>query len=267
QSIYRFREAEVRLFIEAQERKCIAVVATEPLLLSRNFRSQRGLVDWVNRVFPKVMSPHDDPLRGAVAFRRSDAERSAGEAPAATLELCVSDQEEARLVVDHLRRALERGAKSIAVLVRKRSDLNVLLPVLRDAGIAYAAVDIDLLSQRQAVLDLASLTHALIQPDDRLAWLSTLRAPWCGLALPDLFVAAHAGASFPEIVAGATSLSGLSPDGQARLKRLAETLSPVLAQRGRAPLLTLVRGAWLALGGPACSREAIDLDAADRFFA
>ncbi|HXX84153.1 MAG TPA: UvrD-helicase domain-containing protein [Casimicrobiaceae bacterium] len=267
QSIYRFREAEVRLFIEAQERKRIGVVAMEPLLLSRNFRSQRGLVDWVNRVFPQVLSPHDDPLRGAVAFRSSDAERDAGEAPAVTLELCANDQEEARLVAGHVRNALERGVESIAVLVRKRSDLNVLLPVLRDAGIAYAAVDIDLLCQRQAVLDLASLTHALIQPDDRLAWLSVLRAPWCGLTLPDLFVAAHAGASFPEIVAGTKSLSGLSADGRARLRRFADTVRPVLAQRGRVPLLAMVRGAWLALGGPACGSEAVDLDAADRFFA
>lgn len=267
QSIYRFREAEVRLFVEAQQSKCIGSVHVEPLRLTRNFRSQRGLVEWANRVFPQVLPQHDDPTRGAVAFQASEAERGAGDAPAVTLDLCANDEEEARFVVDHVRNALNRGVDSIAVLVRKRSDLNVLLPAFRDADITYAAVDIDLLSQRQAVLDLASLTHALIQPVDRLAWLSTLRAPWCGLALHDLFVTASAAASFPEIAAGTADLPGLSEDGQARLKRFARALGPVFAQRGRVPLLAMVRGAWLALGGPACSSEPVDLDAADRFFA
>ena len=267
QSIYRFREAEVRLFVEAQQQRRIGGVAVEPLTLTRNFRSQRGLIEWANRVFPKVLAQHDDPARGAVAFRPSDAERGAGDARAVSVALCEDDRAEARLVVDYVRHALEDGAASIAILVRKRSDLGALLPTLREVGIGYAAVDIDLLSQRQAMLDLASLTHALIQPDDRLAWLATLRAPWCALTLPDLFAVANAGAAFPEIVAGAASLSGLSTDGQARLGRLAQAVGPVLAQRGRTPLPTMVRGAWLALGGPACASEAIDLDAAERFLA
>jgi ATP-dependent exoDNAse (exonuclease V) beta subunit len=44
-------------------------VALEPLTLTRNFRSQQGLVDWVNATFSSVFSPSDDPTRGAVAFK------------------------------------------------------------------------------------------------------------------------------------------------------------------------------------------------------
>ena len=68
QSIYRFREAEVRVFVEAQEERKIADVPVESLVLSRNFRSQAGLVAWVNGVFPRVIGPRSDPWRGAVAF-------------------------------------------------------------------------------------------------------------------------------------------------------------------------------------------------------
>ncbi|HET9762706.1 MAG TPA: UvrD-helicase domain-containing protein, partial [Casimicrobiaceae bacterium] len=67
QSIYRFRDANVRLFLEARARRRIGGVALEPLTLASNFRAQRGLVEWINRSFPRVLPPRDDPVRGAVA--------------------------------------------------------------------------------------------------------------------------------------------------------------------------------------------------------
>src|SRR5262249_3363240 len=60
QSVYRFRDANVRLFLEARARRRLGSVALEPLTLSSNFRSQRGLVDWVNRVFPWVFPGRDE---------------------------------------------------------------------------------------------------------------------------------------------------------------------------------------------------------------
>jgi ATP-dependent exoDNAse (exonuclease V) beta subunit len=266
QSIYRFREAEVRLFIEAQETRCIGGVKIEPVTLARNFRSRPALVEWVNRVFPQVLSPRNDPLRGAVAFSESHAACGPGEGTAVTIELREDPRGEAELVVGHVRSALGSGARSIAILVRKRLDLDELLPALRAADIAYAAVEIDRMSERQAILDLVSLTRAIVQPDDRLSWFSLLRAPWCGLTLADLFAVDRADASFPELIADGAELSDLSADGRARLERFAQILRPLFDGRGRSSLLRSVRGAWLALGGPACGAESIDLAAADRFF-
>ena len=122
------------------------------------------------------------------------------------------------------------------------------------------------------MLDIASLAHALLQPDDRAAWLAVLRAPWCALALPDLFALAAACGkrSLCEAIGGACLdevLPRLSPHGRARFERFAAVVAAALAQRGRLPLVAWLRGVWLALGGPACVNEAIDLAAAERVFA
>ena len=76
------------------------------------------------------------------------------------------------------------GDGDVAILARSRGHLAAILPALRAEGIGYAAVDLDRLGDRPAVLDLQALTHALVQPADRLAWLAVLRAPWCGLGWP-----------------------------------------------------------------------------------
>jgi ATP-dependent helicase/nuclease subunit A len=271
QSIYRFRDAEVGLFLEAEQQQRIGEVALEPLTLAQNFRSQRALVEWVNRTFLDLPAVGDAPGRGAVAFKTAVAARGPGPEPAVTLDLRTDAVQEAAAVVARIRAALATDAKEIAVLVRRRADLAEVLPALRGAGIAYAAVDLDRLSERQAVLDIAALAHALLQPDDRAAWLAVLRAPWCALALPDLFAVVEACGREPlcAAVTGAcreAARAQLSTDGRARFDRFSAVVAPALAQRGRLPLVTLVRGVWLALGGPACVTEAIDVAAAQRVF-
>lgn len=274
QSIYGFREAEVGLYLEAQRQRRLGEVALEPLLLQCNFRAQCELVAWINRVFAQALAASPRATEGPVAFSAATAVLPGEPPPAVTVEACTDDADQAAKVVAHVRTALVGGAGEVAVLVRKRGDLAAILPALRAAGIAFTAVDLDRMIDRQAILDLASLTHALVQPDDRLAWLAVLRAPWCGLTLPDVFAldgAAGAHGLCGAIVAhrdvGYAPPPGLSADGARRLQRLAAAIAPAIADRGRLPLAAAVRGAWLALGGPACLAEPSDLDAAERFFA
>jgi len=272
QSIYRFRGAEVRQFVEAQTECRIGAMPVENLVLSRNFRSQAGLVEWVNAVFPHVLGRRSDPWRGSVAFASADPAHDLLPGPAATIDVFVDGEHEAQAIVGRIRNALDEGAGEIAVLVRARAHLDALLPALRAADIPFAAVELDALAERQAVLDLTSLAHALVQPADRHAWLALLRAPWCGLTLPDLFAVVEAADARHDgfvaaLIGEATAVPGMSDDGGRRLARTASVLAPALAARGRAGLAARVRGAWLALGGPATLDEPIDLDAAERFFA
>ena len=150
-------------------------------------------------------------------------------ASAVTFDLLRDAEDEAQAVVGYITAALAEGADDIAVLVRARPHLESLLPALRAAGIPVAAVELDALGERVAVQDLVSLTHALVQPADRLAWLAVLRAPWCGLLLPDLFaIVAAADARRDGSIAGLMHapdvITGLSSDGRARLARVAPVL-------------------------------------------
>ncbi len=274
QSIYGFREAEVGLYLDARRQRRLGEVALEPLVLQCNFRAQCELVAWVNRVFAQALDASPPATDELVAFGAATPVLPGEPPPAVTVEACAGNVDEAGKVVAHVRAAIADGAREVAVLVRKRGDLAEILPALRAAGIPFAAVDLDRMADRQTILDLASLTHALIQPDDRLAWLALLRAPWCALTLPDVFALdTEAGArSLCEAVvahhgAGQVPPAGMSADGARRLQRLAAAIAPAVTDRGRLPLAAAVRGTWLALGGPACVAEPSDLDAADRFFA
>src|SRR5690606_32824977 len=60
QSIYRFREAEVGLFLHAKE-KGLGNIALESLNLTDNFRSQANIFDWVNSTFQPLFTSHAIP--------------------------------------------------------------------------------------------------------------------------------------------------------------------------------------------------------------
>ncbi|MFO1398961.1 MAG: UvrD-helicase domain-containing protein [Burkholderiales bacterium] len=266
QSIYRFREAEVRHFLDARAAGRINHVPVECLTLTRNFRSRRAVIDWVNGVFPNVL-PVADAARGEVAYAPVLPTRDTP-APTPTVDL-VAGHEEPAMVVRRVQEALAEGAASIAILVRARTHLADVLPALRAAGIDYVAVDLESLAERMATRDLLTLARALTQPDDRLAALALLRAPWCGLTLADLLAVAEGADARPVLLAAADPQvqAALSADGRERLARLLAAIAPAMAARGRLPLAPRVRAAWLALGGPACVDDALDLEGAEVFLA
>ncbi|BCR05067.1 ATP-dependent helicase [Desulfuromonas versatilis] len=256
QSIYRFREAEVGLFLRARAHG-IGQVALQPLRLQANFRSRQGIVDWVNATFAGIFPAAEDEARGAVPYSPAHAIHSPLAAPAVAVHPFDGRDElaEAGRVIEIIRRCqAEHPGQNVAVLVRSRTHLLEILRALRAAGLAYKAQDIDLLQDRPVARDLVSLTRALLHPGDRLAWLSVLRAPWCGLALADLHALCgeQPKRAIPQLLEDPEVLGCLSADGRERAGRLSAILASGVAQRGRIGLRRLVEGCWLALGGPAC---------------
>ena len=83
--------------------------------------------------------------------------------------------------------ALEANEKyRVAVLGRTRKALAPVAEALRQAAIPFRAVELEELKHRPEIVDALVLARALLNPQDRVAWLGVLRAPWCGLSLADL---------------------------------------------------------------------------------
>ncbi|MFH1871900.1 MAG: UvrD-helicase domain-containing protein [Pseudomonadota bacterium] len=276
QSIYRFRKADVGLFLRVAERGIGALRLTR-LRLSRNNRSCPQVVDWINACFPAVFPAADDPLRGEIRYREFVATRAAAEQGGVQFHAVVAEPDQAaRAEAQQIIALIEAEwrvdpARHIAVLVRARDHLSALVAAIRrhGAGWRFSAVEIEPLAGRQAVQDLISLTRALHHRADRLHWLAILRAPWCGLQLADLHAlgADDQQSTIWSLLHDAERIARLSADGRQRLLHLREVLAEALAGQGRQRRRRLVEDAWKKLGGAACLAGANDAADAQAFFA
>ncbi len=258
QSIYRFREAEVGLFLKSFAGQLGEQgPQLEPLQLCCNFRSQQGIVDWVNHTFAEVFPRKVDAASGAVPLAAATAVLELLDLHAVTLTAFNGrdDQTEAVLVTQLVETIQAGNAEhSVAILVRGRSHLPVILQQLREQGLRYQAQDIEYLGTQPVALDLLCLARSLLHSADRLSWLSLLRAPWCGLTLSDLHILTEAdkGATMPSLLRDGDRLKQLSDDGQQRIARIWPILEKGISRRGRFPLRNLLESCWLSLGGAAC---------------
>jgi len=283
QSIYRFREAEVGLFLRARAAG-IAGVELQAIRLSANFRSQAGIVDWVNATFSQVMPQQEDIVTGAVPYTASVATHAALDGVAVGVHPFFNGDTvgEAARVVEIVTQARRDDAQArVAILVRNRGHLREVVPQLKAAGLRFRAIEIEELGHQPVVQDLLALTRALSHPADRMAWLAMLRAPWCGLTLADLHALAtpspltgegggegdgEGDRTLWELMNDDARIAELSPDGYARLLRVHAVLKACLEQRCRGSLRERIAGAWFALGGPACVEDTTDLEDAEIYF-
>jgi ATP-dependent helicase/nuclease subunit A len=188
QSIYRFRQAEVGLYLRARH-EGIGSVRLTPLALTVNFRSQQGIVDWVNNTFAQVLPTEENIAAGAVPYAAAVAHHplEPGLAVYTHAFIDADTDAEAQCVAELVTAArMHNPEGKIAILVRSRAPLARIAQRLKQAGHAFRAVEIEPLAERPVVQDLLALTRALTHLADRAAWLAILRAPWCGLTLADL---------------------------------------------------------------------------------
>ena len=270
QSIYRFRNADMSLFLRARH-EGIGDIRCQSLNLTRNFRSAPAVIDWVNDTFTRIFPAEDDLRDGAARFSPCEAVRAPSSRQTVQVHgLRGSDPDaETRRAAEIAAAERARSASgSVAILVRSRSHLAGLQSHLRALGLDAHAVQLEAPNQHQVTQDLIGLTRALTHRGDRVAWLGVLHAPWCGLSWRDLhgLCRGDSDSAVWTLMHDAGRIARLTEDGQARLKRLRAILQMAFHERSGQPLARWVQRTWLTLDGPACLLESRDMDRAEHFF-
>lgn len=266
QSIYRFRKAEVSLFLRAKEYG-INNIYLNFLQLKVNFRSTPEIIAWNNKVFSNCFPDLDDMTYGAISYMPALAAKSSVTSVQAAECINIAALNEAAYIIQLIKQLkINSPTKTIAVLLRAKSHAVDLLPQLRAAEVAYQGTDLESLRQRPLIQDLLALTKAVIHLDDRIAWLAILRAPWCGLSLADLHIVGSDAQTIWHNLNQPEILSRLSVEGQIRSEKLIAVMQYILTLRGRMLVANLVQTAWQMLGGESCLQQPTSSNEADTYF-
>jgi len=300
QSIYGFRDAEVELFERARTHglEMPRWSDAEPLRfefvpLRANFRTVPSLVSDLNGHFERIFAEDDG---SGVRFSAAEAHRESISSARTELHLAFTQtgkDDDANFLAANTEATRETQLNEIVALVRSKlasaqrirdvasqnpndnpekyriavlgRTKNSLIPiaeVLREAGIAFRAIDLVPLRERPEVLDALSLARALLNTADRTAWLGVLRAPWCGLSLAELHLltsnddAQISATPVPELLT--FRLSELFAQGQLEARvyqaasRVAHVLHTAVETRSSASgrsLGTWLESVWKAIGG------------------
>ncbi len=289
QSIYRFRKANVGLFLRVAQQG-IGSIKLKPLKLWRNNRSCPSVIEWVNQAFKLIFPSQDSISRGAIRYRPFVATKNDDDNAGVFIHALLDEkpsvddensdenslltdvrQLEADRIIEIIQQTqqLKPDAK-IAVLVRARSHLTALVTEIRrnHPTLSFQAVEIEELANRQIVQDLLSLTYALHHRADRVHWLAILRAPWCGLTLADLYalVSDDKNSTVMQLMYREDRLSSLSEDGRQRVLHVRGILNQALHHQGRQTVSRWLYSVWLLLGGADCLWDAGDVRDVQAFF-
>ncbi|MEX1009506.1 MAG: UvrD-helicase domain-containing protein [Acidimicrobiia bacterium] len=209
QSIYRFRRADIAAFLRAR-----SAFGAAPRHLTRNFRTTRQVIEFVNHVFrdlivaepesqPEYVAlvpdrgdapirpepvllgvvPHDDGPR-ADALREREAADVATAVSTALAESWSVSRREHRAETD-VWEPCRLG--DIAILLPARTSLGHLEDALDAAGIPYRAETSSLVYGTREIRDLLLVLQAVDDPTDELSLVSALRSPLLGCGDDDLY--------------------------------------------------------------------------------
>ena len=248
QSIYRFRRASIKTYLDAQE------VIGNQVTLSSNFRSRPGVVDWVNTVFGQLITfePDGQPAYEALHAHRTDSSELVGPAVAVLgaeeLPKTSADalrRAEAASVAGAIQQILAEGwsvrdgdkgwrraqPSDIAILLPSRASMPMLEDALDTAGIHFRAEAMSLVYEAPEVRELLVAARAIADPSDELALVSALRSPLFACGDDDLWRWKHSGSRFSLFTKTDDPDLAMSPVGQAleylsALHRAARWMTP-----------------------------------------
>jgi len=275
QSIYKFREADVSIFIEAKKNG-FNTIPLETIRLKDNYRSSSLIVNEINQIFENILPKEDSIQEGAVSYKpfvsakkEHDFNISEFKFHALTFTENIDiDTEEAKYVCNLIDTFSEN--EKIAILTRSRSHLSELINYIRKfkPNLRFNAVEIDALDKHQSIQDILSLSYAMLDLSDRIHWLAILRAPWCGVVLNDLallFQNDH-NSTVWEIIQDENKMNEISSDGRKRIQRLIDILKNAFDNQSKTHIRRLIESVWMNLGGELCLHNPNDIVDINKFF-
>lgn len=283
QSIYRFREADVGLYLECRQ-SGLAGIPLKPLVLTTNFRSEAGIVEWVNRAFKQVLPDKENAMLGAVPVSLADAKNDNREQAVEFIhQLNANSSFQAETVLSLVKSIRQSSPQdTIAILVRSKTHAQDAILALKENNIPVEAIEMERLDQRPMIKNLKSLTRFLLNPQDGIALAALLRSEWCGLTLSALALLFQSNVPWLTISRYFEQsdiknesrnsrftdkvLNKLSVDDACRLSRFYQQLAPYVSQIDKYPLAAQVKAAWFTLGGAHMHANKRDLNDAEQFF-
>jgi len=256
QSIYAFRKAEVSLFLEAAKGLPLPgqdLLPLKSLQLSANFRSHPRLVHWHNQIFSQtIMREADNEADEVVHVSAEPLVQPTPDQLSLTLFSSENEADDLRkteatwlgkAVLQELQ-YLSHGER-IGILLFTRTHLPCYVKGLQEAGVAVRVQEgAPLLLQRE-VLHLRQIAHALVRPQDDLAWAALLRAPWSRLTLNQFVqVASEPEPAWLDKIKTAKEDSSITA-------RVWHAMMKARQRLGRDGLAELVENVWVELDGPA----------------
>ena len=239
QAIYRFRRADIGLFLAVRDRQTEA-----PLSLTRNHRSVPGVLDWVNATFGALMGDGEagtQPAYEPLVPHRGAQVAPDGSAPAAVVALGgpVADADisqvragEAEEIAATIGRVRDEGwpvgpdqtpatLGDVCILIPTRTSLPAIERALDQRGLPYRVESSSLVYASAEVRDLLNVLRAVDDPTDEVAVVAALRSAWFGCGDDDLYEFHTAGGRWDHRVAAPESLAPDHPvvAGLAALRR------------------------------------------------
>ncbi len=179
QSIYGFRQADVRLFRSRSEK-------TATKKLTKNWRSAPGILSFVDMVFARLWSGEYSPMLGTTGPMDFDSE----EKPSFSgTEVWNQASKSPKATASYVKQLLDEGVKQgdIAILTRDGAAALGLKLALDAENIACRiAGGSEKFYTRIEVCDLANTLKCLADPYDDFALLATLRSPMVGLSMDSI---------------------------------------------------------------------------------
>jgi ATP-dependent helicase/nuclease subunit A len=269
QSIYRFRRADVSVFVAMAEK--IVAGGGNGVALVENYRSTSNILSFANSLFRTVMDgngihtlpPHAD-RRHRIRYDEGDHLQPGREFEASGRVILVLGDEgqtaesgralEARAFAALIDEFHEAGAltsyRDVAILVKTHAFGRFYEDALRERGIPYYRVKGGRFFQRQEVADLTAFVSFIADPSDDLALATVLTSPLAGLDFADLYQLCERRQAGRPLAAWLEPerLASLPTPLRQRLERFAQWVARLLPWRDRLDPAELLEWAIQATG-------------------